>query len=761
MEAVVHAIKTFPNGSAGGPDGLRPQHLKDLTGSSAGDGGPTLLATLTAFVNLVLLGGTSPSIRPYFFGASLTALEKKGGGIRPIAVGCTLRRLVAKVASASVREAMADLLAPHQLGFGVKKGPEAAVHVARLYLHNLSSDKALLKIDFRNAFNSVRRDKLLLVVKDLAPEIYPLVHSSYSSPSSLFWSNNVLQSSEGVQQGDPLGPLLFCLAIFQLQSQLQSELCLLYLDDVTLGGTVEEIMNDLEVIFQEASDLGLSLNPCKPEIICINDQVSASLLSLIPGAKTIHPSAAHLLGAPLGDIFSISNFISEKTHSLKVMDSRLRHLQAQDAIILLRHSFAIPKLLYSLRTSPCFSSPALASYDDELRSILSSLTNTCLDESSSAWTQATLLVSYGGLGIRSAVQLAPSAFLASAAGSSDLIHQILPSHLRDSPIPNYDDALTSWAQGHDQPPPDAPASHQQKSWDTTRVRATADSLLDNAPDDMSRARLLAASSKEAGAWLNALPISSLGLRLDDTAVRIAVGLRLGTSLCRPHTCTHCGANVDHLGTHGLSCRISSGHFHCHAALNDIIHKALTSANVPAHLEPSGLCRSDGKRPDGVTIVPWKCGRPLVWDATCPDTFAASYLAAAASEAGRVAAQAEEKKRSKYLQLPSDLIFVPIAIETSGVIGKASLAFLAELGLRIKSATSEPRSFAYLLQRLSVAVQRGNAISILGTAAKDQSFLTELLSLYGHLSLIIIIIIIYLFIYFFIHSLIYSFINSFT
>ena len=109
----------------------------------AGKGGPTLLAALTAFVNLVLTGGTPPSIRPFFFGATLTALEKKGGGIRPIAVGCTLRRLVAKVASASVREAMVELLAPHQLGFGVKKGAEAAVHAARLYLHNLSSDKAL------------------------------------------------------------------------------------------------------------------------------------------------------------------------------------------------------------------------------------------------------------------------------------------------------------------------------------------------------------------------------------------------------------------------------------------------------------------------------------------------------------------------------------------------------------------------------------------------------------------------------------------
>ena len=175
-------------------------------------------------------------------------------------------------------------------------------------------------------------------------------------------------------------------------------------------------------------------------------------------------------------------------------------------------------------------------------------------------------------------------------------------------------------------------------------------------------------------------------------------------------------NIHHLGTHGLSCRNSSGRLHRHAALNDIIHKALTSANVPARLEPSGLCRSDGKRPDGVTIVPWKCGRPLVWDATCPDTFAASYSAVASSEPGLVATQAEEKNRLKYLQLPSD--HTPIAIKTSGSIGKTSFAFLAELGRRIKSATGEARSFAYHLQ--SLTVQHCNAISILGTTSKDQS-----------------------------------------
>ena len=71
------AIRSFPKGTAGGPDCLRPQHLLDLTSSTAGPGGVSLLRSLTAFTNLVLSGNTPVIVRPFFFGASLVALKKK------------------------------------------------------------------------------------------------------------------------------------------------------------------------------------------------------------------------------------------------------------------------------------------------------------------------------------------------------------------------------------------------------------------------------------------------------------------------------------------------------------------------------------------------------------------------------------------------------------------------------------------------------------------------------------------------------------
>ena len=171
-----------------------------------------------------------------------------------------------------------------------------------------------------------------------------------------------------------------------------------------------------------------------------------------------------------------------------------------------------------------------------------------------------LPVCFGGTGVCRASQLAPSAFLASAAGSYDLINQILPARFSGIPYLAVDATVIQWREGHNYPPPVSPSSSRQKAWDLPHVEETYNQLLQGASDCRSCARLLAAATKESGAWLHALPVSSLGLRMDDHTTRIAVGLRLGTPLCQPHICHHYGGHVDALATHGLSCIKSQGCF---------------------------------------------------------------------------------------------------------------------------------------------------------------------------------------------------------
>ena len=198
-----------------------------------------------------------------------------------------------------------------------------------------------------------------------------------------------------------------------------------------------------------------------------------------------------------------------------------------------------------------------------------------------------------------------------------------------------------------------------------------------------------------------------------SSFRIAAALRLGAEICSPHNCI-CGAPVDSSGVHGLSCRKSSGRQIRHSAVNGIIKRALASAEVPARLEPSSLSRDDGKRPDGMSLMPWKEGRCLIWDFTCADTLAQSHLDRAVLRAATVADDAEQRKRQKYVSLSATYYFVPICIETLGPMGEEAAAFFADVGQRIATATGEPRSKTFLMQRLSIAVQQGNAACVLGT-----------------------------------------------
>ena len=122
----------------------------------------------------------------------------------------------------------------------------------------------------------------------------------------------------------------------------------------------------------------------------------------------------------------------------------------------------------------------------------------------------------------------------------------------------------------------------------------------------------------------------------------------------------------------------------------------------------------------MSIVPWKHGKSLVWDATCPDTLAPSYIALSTREAGAVAEQAEKKKRYKYAHLETSHYFLPVAVESLGVFGLDARSFFSNLGRRLRNTTSEPMSHLHLIQRISLAVQRGNAVSILATSGLESS-----------------------------------------
>ena len=182
-----------------------------------------------------------------------------------------------------------------------------------------------------------------------------------------------------------------------------------------------------------------------------------------------------------------------------------------------------------------------------------------------------------------------------------------------------------------------------------------------------------------------IPSTAIGTLLDNESFRIAISQCLGLPVCAPHKC-HCGAIVDRYGLHPFSCRLSR--FSRHSALNYIIKRSFSSAGFNAVLEPVGLDRGDGKCPDGMTVLPFSGGKCLIWDCTCVDYFYPSALALTATEPGSASRSADIRKSDMYEVLCDRYILQAIAIESSGVLGRDTDAFIFRLGHMTTSISGE-------------------------------------------------------------------------
>jgi len=477
------------------------------------------------------------------------------------------------------------------------------------------------------------------------------------------------------------------------------------MDDFTVGGSVQDVERDVRQIIGEGKNIiGLHVNAAKCELIHdpglkINSVILDSFLH-------VSPKDACLLGSPLHEGTALDAALQTCCDNLSQAIERLKSINSHDALVLLRACFSAPKIQFLLRCAPCNDHPLLEDFDSLLRTGLSSIANSAISDIQ--WLQASLPIKDGGLGMRRVVRLALPSFLASAVSTTELQDNIL-QNCSIGPYQQLISNIHTWSDLYSCDIPEQPASHKQSSWDRPGIEQDKTAVWNSADEPTFQRRLAAVSAPHSGDWLHAIPIASCGLKLDDEAIRIAVGIRLGIDLCVSHKCP-CGSLVDASGSHSFSCRLAFDRMARHHTLNDLVYRAMVGANIPVTKEPVGLSRTDGKRPDGLTLIPWQSGRALVWDVTVTHTLSDSYSHTRDIVPGHAAELASTRKMDKYASLAGNYIVQPVAFETFGPINSSGLQFLAELGRRISSVSGDSRETSFLFQRLSVCVQRFNAVA---------------------------------------------------
>ena len=174
-------------------------------------------------------GEVPPEVMQLFTLASMTAIRKVDGGVRGIAIGTVFRRLVAKCLSQQYISEVEKVCAPFQFAMSTRAGTDCVGHAIRA-MTDLNPRTTVLSIDGVGAYDHVFRSSMLRKLHEVGNlrGLLPFVRCVYSQPSTYHWQDEdgtrrVIRQSEGGEQGDPLMPLLFCLAVHDALAEVKEQ----------------------------------------------------------------------------------------------------------------------------------------------------------------------------------------------------------------------------------------------------------------------------------------------------------------------------------------------------------------------------------------------------------------------------------------------------------------------------------------------------------------------------------------------------------
>ena len=720
------SVRKFGRGKAPGPSGMRPEHMK-IIHQGAQNRRDRALAGLTRLVNAMVKGEVPETVAPYLSGARLHAGLKKDGGIRPIAVGNLLRRVVGRCVARSLADRAAKHLFPLQTGVGVRGGCEAIVHAARATMEKYP-DKWLLQVDFINAFNCADRGSTLAEVARLFPEMLAWCNTCYGQPSHLQYGKTRILSTSGWHQGDALAALLFSLTLHPLALMIKEQLPGLelntwFLDDGTQVGTLEELQQVVDIIQREGPRLGLHLSTSatsnRPKSTLWSPIHSSSSADdpLQRGVPVERSNGVTLLGAPVGDDRHLEEAIYQKVEKIGQVTAKLPLLKdPQTEYVLLRSCLALPKISFLLRVANTTSFPAhLQDFDRMIRESLARILGAPI--TNNQWLQARLPISLGGLGLRGAEDHAAGAHTSSLLSSCTLSRNLQGLQDDGSPVSLPQQLLDTLGQKMGE------EATVETVWGLSQkmmsFKVDSQNLVklkervEGEGQERELARLNSLTLPYAGSWLLTPPIAVLGLHLRPTEFTLATRYRLGINVYDSDgPCPACQQFSDAKGDHALCCGHYGERITRHNTIRDHLFSVAQGAALGPVREGRFLLPGVDRRPADVLIPSWADGLDCALDVTVVNPLQVATVAQAAETAGHALTFAFERKmRGAFDEcMQQGIKFIPIVAETLGGWDKVAVEEIKKLATAKArhAGGEEEEQIRRAFTKLSVLLMRGNA-----------------------------------------------------